>query len=59
MIVVITQEGQPSSKIPTFILPEMVGIRNTALVFEAVNGKCTGLTQHASAESNFLFGGSV
>jgi hypothetical protein len=71
----ITQEGQQSSKTPTWmrwvqcitfvvlyavwLLPEVVGIPEATLVFEAAQGKCTDLSQHTSAESDSIFGRSA
>ena len=75
MTVAITQEGQQSSKIPTWIswmqcttfvmlyvlwvLLEVVGIPKTALAFEVVQGKCADLTKYNSANSDSIFGRSA
>ena len=75
MTVVIDQESQQSSIIPTWIswmqcttfvvlyilwvLPGVVGIPKTALTFEVLQGKCADLTQHNSAKSDPIFGRSA
>jgi hypothetical protein len=73
--VAITQKGQQSSKIPTWtgwmqrttfvvlyilwVLRGVVGIPQTAIAFEVLQGKCADLTQHNSAKSDPIFGRSA
>lgn len=75
MTVSIAREVQQNAEIPTWIswmqcttffllyavwiLPGVVGIPYTALVFEVLQGKCADLTQHNSAESDPIFGWSA
>ncbi len=40
-----------------WVLPEVVFIRNTAIVLGAADGKCANLTQHDSGGSDSIFGG--